>query len=86
MREDFIPTPTKEIWELITSGFENRAYFPNCIGAVDGKHIRLTCPLNSGSMYFNYKGYNSIVRMAVADSKYRFVYTDVGSYGEDFSV
>ncbi|CAI6344722.1 unnamed protein product [Macrosiphum euphorbiae] len=56
MREDFIPTPTKEIWELIASGFENRANFPNCIGDVDGKHIRLTCPLNSGSMYFNYKG------------------------------
>jgi len=83
MREDCIPTPTKEIWELIASGFENRANFPNCLGAVDGKHIRLTCPLNSGSMYFNYKGYNSIVLMAVADSKYRFVYIDVGSYGKD---
>ncbi|KAL4101231.1 hypothetical protein QTP88_021251 [Uroleucon formosanum] len=83
MREDFIPTPTKEIWELIASEFENRANFPNCIGAVDGKHIRLTCLLNSGSMYFNYKGYNSIVLMVVADSKYRFVYTDVGSYGKD---
>lgn len=81
MREDCIPTPTKEKWELIASGFENRANFPNCIGAVDGKHIR--CPLNSGSMYFNYKGYNSIVLMAVADSKYRFQYIDVGSYGKD---
>jgi len=50
----------KEIWELIASGFENRANFPNCIGAVDGIHIRIICPLNSGSMYFNYKGYNSI--------------------------
>jgi len=47
MREDFIPTPTKEIWELIASGFENRANFPNCIGAVDGKHIRLTRAVTS---------------------------------------
>lgn len=82
MREDII-TPTREIWELIASGFENRANFPNCLGAVDGKHIRLTCPINSGSMYFKNKGYNYIVLMAVEDSKYRFVYIDIGSYGKD---
>lgn len=83
MREDCIPAPTPEMWESIASGFETTANFPHCIGAVDGKHIRLTCPFNSGSMYFNYKEYNSIVLMAVADSKFRFVYVDVGSYGKD---
>lgn len=83
MREECIPTPTCERWESIASDFESTANFPHCLGAVDGKHIRLTSPFNSGSMYFNYKDYFSIVLMAVADSKYRFVYVHVGSYGKD---
>lgn len=35
-------------------------------------------------MYHNYKGYASVVLMAVADSDYRFVYVDIGSYGKDY--
>lgn len=83
MRRECIPTPTVETWESIASDFERVANFPHCLGAVDGKHVRLTCPFNSGSMYFNYKDYFSIVLMAVADSNYRFVYVDVGSFGKE---
>ena len=78
-----IPSPTREIWESIASDFETITNFPHCIGAVDGKHVRLTCPFRSVSMYFNYKDYYSVVLMAVADSKYRFVFVNVGSYGKD---
>lgn len=83
MRSECIPPPTKELWESIACDFETIANFPHCLGAVDGKHIRITCPFNSGSMYFNYKDYYSVVLMAVADSKYRFVFVNVGSYGKD---
>lgn len=79
MREECIPTPTPELWESIAADFQITANFPHCLGAVDGKHIRLTCPFNSGSMYFNYKNYFSVVLMAVADCKYRFVFVNVGS-------
>jgi hypothetical protein len=34
-------------------------------------------------MYWNYKDYYSVVLMAVADSNYRFVYVNIGSYGKD---
>lgn len=34
-------------------------------------------------MYYNYKQYNSLVSMAIADSNYRFVYVNIGSYGND---
>lgn len=81
MHHEYIPTPTVQQWESIAEQFEQNANFPHCIGAVDGKHIRIVNPSNS--MYFNYKGYSSIVLMAVADSNYRFIYVNIGSYGKD---
>jgi len=60
--------------------FERRAYFPHCLGAVDGKHIRVIKPEDSGSMFYNYKDFFSVVLMAVADANHRFVYVVIGSY------
>ncbi|XP_049511354.1 uncharacterized protein LOC119463812 [Dermacentor silvarum] len=51
----YMKTPTEEEWREIATGFSNRWQFPNCLGAVDGKHVQMKCPRNAGSMYFNYK-------------------------------
>ena len=40
-------------WEKIVENFNAKWQFPNCIGAVDGKHVTLKALANSGSMYFN---------------------------------
>ncbi|KAL1439360.1 hypothetical protein MTO96_010373 [Rhipicephalus appendiculatus] len=51
----YMKTPTEQDWREIAVGFSNRWQFPNCLGAVDGKHVQIKCPRNAGSMYFNYK-------------------------------
>ncbi|XP_060806382.1 uncharacterized protein LOC132903079 [Amyelois transitella] len=78
-----IPKITQQLFEEIAADFDKKANFPNCIGAVDGKHIRIRSPPKSGSLFFNYKGYNSIVLLAIVDSKYRFIYVDIGAYGKE---
>lgn len=47
--------PTDAEWKGIAESFCLRWQFPNCLGAVDGKHIAIVCPPNSGSRYYNYK-------------------------------
>lgn len=83
MKKECIPELSKDYLETIAFDFEKNANFPHCIGAVDGKHVRIICPIRSASMFFNYKNFFSVVLMAVADSKYRFVYVNVGSFGKD---
>lgn len=83
LRHEFMRLPTTVgEWEQIAHGFNTKANFPHCLGAVDGKHIRLKKPANSGSMFINYKDFFSIILLAVVDSDYRFLYISVGSYAK----
>ena len=72
---------TPEGWKEVAEGFASRWNLPHCIGALDGKHVAIRCPPNTGSIYFNYKGYYSIVLMALVDSNCQFLYVDVGANG-----
>lgn len=74
---------TQDEWITIAQKFDERWNFPNCIGALDGKHIRLQAPANCGSEYYNYKNTNSIVLLALADAEYKFTFVEVGAYGRE---
>ena len=77
-----IPEPTQDMWKEIASGFLQNTNFPNCLGAIDGKHIRIIHPFDTGSLYFNYKKIFSIVLLASCDSNLLFTFVDVGAYGK----
>ena len=72
---------TKQEWEQISNDFEEIWDLPHCIGAIDGKHIAIECPKKSGSKYFNFKGFFSLVLLAICDAKYCFTFVDIGQYG-----
>jgi len=78
-----LASPQKESWIKIAQEFANKWNFPSCIGAIDGKHVRVRCPSNQGSNYYNYKGYHSIILLAVVDANYRFVIVDIGGKGRE---
>ncbi|GFR86328.1 hypothetical protein ElyMa_002464700 [Elysia marginata] len=72
---------TAEEWEAVATAYYEDWQFPNCLGALDGKHIAIQAPPKEGSAFFNYKGFHSIILLALVDAKYRFLYVDVGANG-----
>jgi hypothetical protein len=54
--------------------------FSQCIGAIDGKHVRIICPAHADTKYFNCKSYCNILLPEQADATYEFTIIDVGGY------
>ena len=68
-------------WKSVAQEFESKWNFPHAIGVLDGKHVVMQAPHNSGSAYFNYKKKHSIVLLAVCNAKYEFTMVDIGDSG-----
>lgn len=75
-----MPTNERE-WLKIAKDFNDKWNFPHCLGAIDGKHVVMKCPANTGSQFYNYKGTFSIVLLAIVDASYNFQYVHVGCQG-----
>jgi len=53
--------------------------FPNCIGALDGRHMEIKKPPSCfGSQYYNYKNFFSMMLLAVCDANHKFIWVDIG--------
>ena len=68
-------------WHEIENGFAKRWNFPNCSGAIDGKHVIIQNTTKGGSLFYNYKGTFSVNLMVLVDHEYRFTYVDIEDYG-----
>lgn len=82
MQETHLKFPDSELaWKVIAHDYMERWNFPNCLGAMDGKHVRIDPPLQSGSSYFNYKETFSIMLLGLVDVQLRFIFVDIGTNG-----
>ncbi|KAL4083667.1 hypothetical protein QTP88_028983 [Uroleucon formosanum] len=75
--------PTKNNLIHIAEEFWTKWNFPNCTGTIDGKHIRIFCPGKSGSSFFKYKDFFSVVLLAIVDANCKFIFVDIGAYGKE---
>lgn len=82
LSQDFLKVPqTHAEWLAVAQGFEELWQFPHCVGALDGKHVVIQPPPQSGAQFRNYKGTFSIVLMALVDAELNFIFVDVGKNG-----
>ena len=82
LSQEYVKMPSNEReWLSVSRQYDQMWNFPNCIGAIDGKHVVIQAPKCAGSSHFNYKGTHSIVLLAVCDAHYRFIMIDVGDAG-----
>ncbi|XP_050506192.1 uncharacterized protein LOC126884296 [Diabrotica virgifera virgifera] len=72
---------SREEWLITGHQFANLWNFPKCAGVMDGKHIMIQAPKHSGSEFYNYKSFFSVVLFIVANANYEVMYLNVGSQG-----
>lgn len=74
---------SEDDWRKVADEFESKWNYPGCIGAIDGKHVAVKQPADSGSEFFNYKHFFSVLLVALVDANYKFLYVNVGAAGRD---
>lgn len=81
-KNEVMVTPsTHDGWRESANGFSRRWNYHHACGAIDGKHISIRKPKKSGSSYYNYKGFFSIVLLGLVDANYKFLWANVGARG-----
>ena len=78
----FVRIPEGQRLDEDIEGFEHRRGFPQAVGAVDGTHIPIICPEDSGADYYNRKCFYSIIMQAIVDYQGLFIDVYIGWPGK----
>ncbi|KYO29463.1 hypothetical protein Y1Q_0022705 [Alligator mississippiensis] len=70
-----LPHPREVVAGFYTLGF------PQCIEALDGIHIPVTCPPQSDYLYYSHQGFHSIMLQAVINHYSAFISVSTGWMG-----
>ena len=82
LEKEFIVFPaTEDEWKMKASEFQRARDYPFCVGCIDGSHIAIVKPKNTGSLFYNYKNFHSVILLAVVDANYQFMYMSIGAAG-----
>lgn len=83
LRGTFLSFPDEQdAWIAIANEFQLFHDMPNCIGALDTQQVEIVKPAHSGSFFWNYKEKCTLGNMALSDARKRFIWANVGAYGE----
>ncbi|XP_011202945.2 uncharacterized protein LOC105225956 [Bactrocera dorsalis] len=78
---DYLSPPNVSELKDIAEKFYVKTGMPNCMGAINAKHIHITRPKDGGSVYYNFRKSFSIAVVAICDADYVFRHVDVGAEG-----
>ncbi|XP_077505085.1 uncharacterized protein LOC144114929 [Amblyomma americanum] len=81
LEHEWVKMPTAVDMRAHIREFEAMCGFPQAVGALDGCHIAVSPPKEHASDYYNYKGWYSVILLALVDHKYHFRFVNAGSPG-----
>ena len=79
---EYVKIPSGDRMKEVVDGFETFWGFPQAVGAIDGSHIPIIRPEESGSDYYNRKGYYSILVQGLVDHRGIFLDVNIGWPGK----
>jgi len=59
---------TPDEWRQVANQYYQKWNFLHTCGSIDGKHIACKAPPKTGTQYYNYKGFFSIILFAMVDA------------------
>ena len=86
LESTYLKFPNAEEFLEISKQFQKKTHFANVIACADGKHVRIRSPPHSGTYFYNYKKFFSIVLMALVDAHCRFIWVNIGDFGKTISL